>query len=262
MSKILLAGGDSFTWGNELSDSKWGSYSELSWARLLSKDLNYQYKCIAKPGCGNHAIARKIIDYCDSNTVDIVAVMWSFPVRQEIRIRDDLANEGKTLAMVNDEIDDNWINLVQWQGLEYEDKLPNFGSISSDPSFQKKLKDQSDWHKNTGIQSIAKTLFTLLDRAHHEYISLESIALLQMYLEKRNIPFVFSGSTEQVFDLINSKHPLANVIDKKYWINNIGFYDWAKANNYKLHPMHHPEDRAHRDWVDLYYKDFVEQYKQ
>jgi len=254
MSKVLLAGGDSFTWGNELSDFNVDRPSKLSWAALLAKKLNYNYECVAKPGCGNHAIARKIIDYCDANTVDLVTVMWTFPVRQEVSIHNFLTTEGNSIELVKSELDGDWINLVQWQGLDYQDKLPKYGEISKDVSFQNKLKQQCDWHKKTGIYDVAKHWFNFTSGEYHDQVTLESIVVLQTYLEKRNIPFVFSASTDQIFELLNSNRPLTKIIDKDKWANNTGFFNWAQQAGYKLSPMQHPEDRAHVDWVETFYK--------
>jgi hypothetical protein len=254
VNKILLAGGDSFTWGNELSDFTPDKPSNISWAALLAKKLNYTYDCVAKAGCGNHAIARKIIERCDNTNVDFVAVMWTFPVRQELSIRSDLVKQGHDIELVKHELDGNWINLVHWQGIDYEEKLSNFGEISKDISFQKKLEHQCNWHKQTGIYDIARYWFNIASREYHDQITLESIIVLQSYLEKHNIPFVFSSSTNQIFDLLNSDHPLAKIVNRNHWIANIGFYDWAKINGYKLSPMQHPEDRAHVDWIENFYK--------
>lgn len=256
MTKILLAGGDSFTWGNELPDFSPSKPSKLTWASLLANRLGYDYRCVAKAASGNHAITRRIIEYCDKFPVDLVTVMWSFPVRHEMRIREDIAERGQEIELVKHEIDNYWLNLVHWQGVDFEEKLPNFGDISSDISFQNKLKDQCEWHKENGIYDIAKHWFNLAGTDYHYQMSLESIIVLQSYLEKRNIPFVFSSATNQIYELINSDRPLAKIIDKNRWINNVGFYDWAKENNYKLSPLQHPDATAHVDWVNKYYADW------
>lgn len=254
--KTLLVGGDSFTWGDELPDCDLKTPSKLAWGKLLANKIGYDYKCVAKAASGNHAIARRVIDYCDHNNVDLVAVMWSFPVRHELSIREDFSYSGKKLDLVEYELDDNWLNLVHWQGLEYEEKISNFGELSKDVCFQNKLKDQCNWHKETGIYDIARHWFNITNAEYHYQISLESIILLQYYLEKRNIPFVFSSATNQIYEIINSKRPLAKIIDKSCWINKIGFFDWAQKKNYKLGPMQHPEASAHRDWIDSYYNDW------
>lgn len=265
MKKILLSGGDSFTLGNELSDSDPDNPtqpSKLSWASLLANDINYDYQCVAKAGCGNHAIARRVMEYCNSSPVDFVAVMWTFPVRHEITIRSDYVTEGKAIELVNDELDKNWINLVLWQGMDYEEKVNQYGEISNDPWFRLKFKEQCDWHKKTGLYDIARNWFTILDETYHFQATLESIIVLQTFLEKNSIPYVFTSATDQVYSVINSDHVLTKVINRDHWVNNVGFFEWAENNNYKLHPMKHPEDRAHRDWIDLFYKDTVEKYKQ
>ena len=44
---VLIAGGDSFTYGAELQDCD-GSYSNLTWSALLAKRMGMSYCCTAK----------------------------------------------------------------------------------------------------------------------------------------------------------------------------------------------------------------------
>jgi hypothetical protein len=82
MSKFI-AGGCSFTLGNELSDDKDGKTpSNKSWAKLLTGDSDYV--CTAFGGLGNSAIARRTFNAVSQNPdVAGVIVMWSFPSRYD-----------------------------------------------------------------------------------------------------------------------------------------------------------------------------------
>lgn len=79
---ILVAGGDSFVWGSELSDHKHGGpggYSNLTFfARQLIPEFD-QYICAAYPGIGNQQIAERVIEHIVPDCV--VAVCWTWPTR-------------------------------------------------------------------------------------------------------------------------------------------------------------------------------------
>lgn len=78
----LIAFGDSFTWGSELKDeveSNSRHYSHYTWPALLAKENNQEYHCLAKPGAGNHTIARNVLANLDTiNSADTVIVNWTY----------------------------------------------------------------------------------------------------------------------------------------------------------------------------------------
>jgi hypothetical protein len=68
----LIIGGDSFTFGSELSNK--------SWAELLGDSMGYDNVNVAYPGAGNAGIAQRVIDALPENKC-AVAVMWTFTAR-------------------------------------------------------------------------------------------------------------------------------------------------------------------------------------
>jgi hypothetical protein len=83
---IIVAGGDSFVWGSELSDHRHGGpdgYSRLTFPALLAADN--QYICAAYPGSNNIAISNNIFFKLIANTKLIpqlaVIVCWTWPTR-------------------------------------------------------------------------------------------------------------------------------------------------------------------------------------
>ena len=85
MNKNIIAGGCSFTRGNELSDDtlrKGKNPSNKTWAKGLSDLVQGNYFCTADGGIGNSAIARRLFDYISKNQTDMVLVMWTFISRQ------------------------------------------------------------------------------------------------------------------------------------------------------------------------------------
>lgn len=84
----VLAGGDSFIWGSELSDSPHGGnngYSKLTFPALLAST----YLCAAYPGIGNKEIASRIKENLDHVNPDIVIVCWTWPTRDNEFDSDD-----------------------------------------------------------------------------------------------------------------------------------------------------------------------------
>lgn len=76
----VLAGGDSFIWGSELSDHKHGGpdgYSKQTFPALLADN----YLCAAYPGIGNKEIAARVREILVWARVDIVIVCWTWPGR-------------------------------------------------------------------------------------------------------------------------------------------------------------------------------------
>lgn len=76
----VLAGGDSFVWGSELSDHKHGGpngYSHKTFPALLADS----YLCAAYPGIGNREIAHRVREMLVWSRPDIVIVCWTWPSR-------------------------------------------------------------------------------------------------------------------------------------------------------------------------------------
>ena len=84
---ILVAGGDSFIFGSELSDQRNGMCSQSVIPALLARSHNAEYLCVAEPGNANNAISRQVMAACEINKgKDIFAfVMWTFTHRYEFR---------------------------------------------------------------------------------------------------------------------------------------------------------------------------------
>ena len=79
----LHAFGDSFTYGNELSDCDANgqpTYSSLTYSALYAKHLGLGYHCHAAGYSANNGILRQI-KLANINKEDTCLVMWSFSIR-------------------------------------------------------------------------------------------------------------------------------------------------------------------------------------
>ena len=96
---VLIAGGDSFTYGSELPSQ------EHSWANLLAERKGWNICNVAKPAASNSAIRRNVMNavnkYIDLDLY--VIVMWSFPNRYEFRFTYDTG-----------QVDSPWYSINPW----------------------------------------------------------------------------------------------------------------------------------------------------
>ena len=78
----LLAVGDSFTFGEELSDVTDNvTSSKFAWPELLAGQLGWQVVNLAKPASGNSRMVRNVVTEIDNHDVFIIA--WSHWARIE-----------------------------------------------------------------------------------------------------------------------------------------------------------------------------------
>jgi hypothetical protein len=251
----FVAGGDSFTWGSELSDSSETSPSSLTWAGLLSDRMQLEYRCVAKPGAGNHSITRRVIAEIEQSAADFVAVMWTYPARTEMNLREDLSRELMNLYAQHDiragDLDQDWLTLSIWQTVPLAEKISRF-NMAHDQWFYNKIKQQCDFYDQTGVTDLSRSLFALASQEHHAYDSITSMFCLQSYLEKRSIPYVFAAATTEILNVI-STHQLVMLINMDRWLNpEIGFNEWAKQQGYEISAMNHPGAAAHQDWLETH----------
>ena len=83
----LLTVGDSFTFGEELSDVKDNlTPSKFAWPELLANQLDWEVTNLAKPGSGNMRMTRNVVSEIDNHEVFIIA--WSHWAR--IEFSDDI----------------------------------------------------------------------------------------------------------------------------------------------------------------------------
>lgn len=86
---IIVAGGDSFIWGSELSDhchGGAGGYSHKTFPALLAAD--HEYTCAAYPGNSNTQICNNVLLHLirtmSLRTDQLVLVCWTWPTRDSI----------------------------------------------------------------------------------------------------------------------------------------------------------------------------------
>lgn len=232
---IIVAGGDSFVWGSELSDCTHcgpnGHSKNTYSAKLAGNNL---YECIAFPGYGNDAIARSVIDYCQSNKNKKLGliVSWTFPGRYEFRF-----NSG-------------WQSINSWSiGKGYDDG----------DELNQHVKHEKQKAIILGTHQFAEAYYKHLGEYWEIYATLKEIVYLQNYLKVNNIPYLFTCADANFLDSYTVKSTdqsiaaLLTQIDFNSWFffpEHKGFYSWALDNKYSVGDTH-PLEQAHADAYEL-----------
>jgi hypothetical protein len=91
----LLTVGDSFTYGEELSDAT------KSWPNVLGQYLGYEVTNLGQPGSGNTQIIRKVVE--NIHNYDLIIIAWSHYARIEFADKNGVFDiwPGANLAVHN-----------------------------------------------------------------------------------------------------------------------------------------------------------------
>jgi len=256
MTKRFIAGGCSFTLGNELSDDRDGKTpSKKSWAYRLFKtsrdDDNTVYLCSAFGGLGNSAIARRTFNAVANNDrVDCVVVMWTFLSRYD-------------WAMARHKVleDTRWASISPWDTNAGNEEA--FRTMAGSETQQEQWRVRKELFRETGVKDFAEVIYKYAANQYHEtYLSWKSIIWLQNILEKKNIPYMFTLADNSLFyqeltphkDQDSFMKALYSEIDFTKWFSfgerMMGFNQWALLNDYERGTTH-PLDQAHADAVKL-----------
>ena len=241
---ILIASGDSFTYGNELRDSN-QQPSLFTYPALIAKKINMDYQCVALPGASNSAIRRLTMDACET-TLDIglVMVTWTFCGRYEFKF------------------DNSWEQITAWSILDNVEDIKKEFHVDN-PVIFKWHVDKILGDKKLGISQFAKIFYHYVGSFEYWelYTSLSEIVMLQQYLEMKNIPYLFTSVDHGLtnVDHFNDDQTLKTLLKQinfKNWLwfpVNLGFYEWAKENNFPFGTTH-PLEESHAEASKIVYE--------
>ncbi len=269
----FIAGGCSFTFGNELSDDNGKTPSQKGWANLLKKlsytitkedptgkakpykipDRDIEYVCAASPGAGNSGIARHVfntISQYKRDDISCVVVMWSF-----------LSRYDWAMPRHRNLEDTRWTTISPWDTRMSD--ADRHRTIQGSEVEQETWKRRQELLNDTGVRQFAESIYRHAANEYHEtYLSWKSIIWLQNILEKKKIPYMFTLADNSLFynefkqhkDQDSFMKALYNEIDFANWFffgeRCMGFNQWALLNDYKRGTTH-PLDKAHEDAVKL-----------
>ncbi len=226
---VLIAGGDSFTYGSELPSQ------EHTWANLLAQRKGWNICNTAQPGYSNSAIRRNVMDAVNQyKDLDLyVAVMWSFPNRYEFRFAYDTGQRESP-----------WYSLNPFTPPEH---------TSPEHIANAKSRGITDF-ANSYVKNIAISEYWEI------YNSLCEIVMLQNYLAKHNINYAFMTVDHTIFkpniDTDISLKTLYSDINMSKFIDQEGMFTWAKRTEQQFYTTH-PRESAHVEWINMLYDRIV-----
>jgi hypothetical protein len=262
VKKIFIAGGCSFTLGNELSDDVDGKTpSKKSWAYRLFEKTKYpgadvDFVSSATGGSGNPGIARRVFNAITQNQnephhgIDGVVVMWSFNSRYDWAMPRHSGLE-----------DTRWATISPWDTTMADEERHN--AMAGSEVQQDHWKRRKEAMKEAGVVPFAEAIYKHAANEYHEtYLSWKSIIWLQNILEKKGIKYLFTLADNSLFYKEFEQHKdqdsfmtaLHGEIDFTKWFffgeRNMGFNQWALMEEYERGTTH-PLDQAHEDAVKL-----------
>jgi len=226
---VLIAGGDSFTYGSELPSQ------EHTWANLLAKRKGWNICNTAKPGYSNSAIRRNVMNAVNQyKDLDIyVAVMWSFPNRYEFRFAYDTGQRESPWYSINPFTPPTFTNQTHTDNADSKGITEFVGNY---------------------VKNIA------IDPYWEIYNSWCEIVMLQNYLIKHNIRYVFMTVDHTIFKsqlvLDTTLKTLIADIDMSKFIDQEGMFTWAKRTKQEFYTTH-PKESAHIEWINMLYDRIV-----
>lgn len=242
----LIAGGDSFIYGDELKDCLGKQASEFVYPALIAKEVGLEYICAAGSGYGNDSIRRSVMNACELyDDVELVIVQWSFACRYEFYFNQI-----------------GWHQLGNWSIIDDPNEIKKTFKMDNPIVLQHHI-DTLNKFKELGITDFAKIFFKKIasDIYYEQYNFLSEVVMLQQYLENKKIPYMFTSVNGDILrDSLGyadqSIKTLERLVNQQEWMwfpKQRGFYQWAIDNNFPFGTTH-PLEEAHIEAAHLVYE--------
>ena len=241
---VLVAGGDSFTYGSELPSQ------EHAWANLLATRKGWNICNTARPAASNSSIRRNVMNAVHKyRELDLfVAVMWSFPNRYEFRFAYDTGH-----------LDSPWYSINPWT---YNDENFEEHFFTKDDSVLAAQQANRANAEAKGMTTFAKSYVQNVAQTEYWeiYNSWCEIVMLQNYLIKHNIPYIFTQVDNSLFEyndaMDSTLSTLRADIDMSRFVIDEGMFNWAKRTKQQFYTTH-PRESAHVEWINMLYDRIV-----
>ena len=241
---VLIAGGDSFTYGSELPSQ------EHTWANLLATRKGWNICNTARPAASNSSIRRNVMNAVHKySELDLfVAVMWSFPNRYEFRFAYDTGH-----------IDSPWYSINPWT---YNDENFEEHFFTKDDQVLAAQQANRANAEAKGMTAFAKSYVdnVAIEPYWEIYNSWCEIVMLQNYLIKHNIPYIFTQVDNSLFEyndaMDGTLSTLRADIDMSRFVMDEGMFNWAKRTEQDFYTTH-PRESAHIEWINMLYDRIV-----
>ena len=241
---VLVAGGDSFTYGSELPSQ------EHAWANLLATRKGWNICNTARPAASNSSIRRNVMNAVHKyRELDLfVAVMWSFPNRYEFRFAYDTGH-----------LDSPWYSINPWT---YNNQNFEEHFFTKDDSVLAAQQANRANAEAKGMTTFAKSYVQNVAQTEYWeiYNSWCEIVMLQNYLIKHNIPYIFTQVDNSLFEyndaMDSTLSTLRADIDMSRFVIDEGMFNWAKRTKQQFYTTH-PRESAHVEWINMLYDRIV-----
>ena len=206
MIKLVISGGDSFTFGSELPDEHAGQgiSSKLSWAHLVSEKLGAKHINTAWPGRSNSFIVRHVMHQVSKALRDkfkpeeiFVQVMWTYLGRQEILVnnllheydRGGTPRQPGSGPIYERRRDSPWFHIDPHVASDESPEWEGWKAVWKE-------------NKRIGFVEYVKEYYKVTGELTDHYISLKEILFLQEFLENRNVKYMFTYVHTEIKDYL------------------------------------------------------------
>jgi hypothetical protein len=229
MIKKIVSFGDSYMYGNELTNL---SYS--TWPALIAKKLDLEFETCAIAGCGNRSISRSVMEYFHKTTDSeiLVVINWAWICSWDFHI----ASVNKWHAFGGDDVppvDYHRPHLTRMIGAEESQRMLHF--------YKDYIKKSELWTKADALESIYSTQMLLKDRG---------IKSVQTYMDDLTLDSRWHAPGH-ILILQDYCRPGLLTFQGK------NFLDWSREQGFAIaEKWQHPLDDAHQAaaafWLDHY----------
>jgi hypothetical protein len=227
--KRLIAFGDSFIFGSELSDQSATNIipSKLTWPALLAQQFNLDYSCMARPSASNAEILRRLLHYSKFLTAeDTVVIGWTYMERTEFyNERINEKDVQTTFSVFGGEDDYKWIPVT--------------------PSMAFKSPVLKDYYTQ---------FFTA--ETPMKYLALQQVGTAKMILDNIGCKYIMTHMSEPLWDqhwhapsYVQALQDL--LLPSISTFNGKNFYSLASNNNLPIGVSDHPLEATHKLAAEL-----------
>jgi hypothetical protein len=219
---MIYFGGDSWTYGDELSDRS------NSFPNLIGNNFNLNIINDAVSGGSNTRIVRKFFQNI-SKDIKLVIISWTLLERFEGFYKENAMYPG-------------WSNLSYW-------KLKIWQEKSTDKSVKKTIKGlQSYLHYVRTPEYVAAEFLTHILKIQ------KTCLLCKIPVIMTNVFPIFDNSYLTNYKPITNLNEYQKINWNDVWLKNkdFNFYNFSKENKFKFGPREHVLEDGHRAIADLF----------
>lgn len=252
----LFSFGCSLVFGDELQDTKLGTFSQLTWPALWAKEQGFSYQCFAENGLSNWAITRKLIQTLGEYKPDIILVQWTYNSRIEIRKNNNLF---QNLSL--------WSNLENVSAMVKNSRPSRLRAWPKNKTMEEFEKEELKLEKELIAKSyefdseFAKLWYNNVSSYETDlYYSLIYINLALFWINMNGITAIFAASDNDLNNKIKCEDTVLNelyhhVQKNISWIGwpnkgGNGFIPWAQETE-QIFGVSHPLEDAHVNALEI-----------